>query len=109
MTQAEIARRCGVSWQAAHGWVTDASAPKVEHLRRIAGECGVTLDELLGVAAGQDPPFLAWAEFIATPEGASIDAGERRALQSLAWPPGREPTVASYLIALQAVRSSRQR
>lgn len=35
--------------------------------------------------------------------------GERRALQSFAWPPGKEPTISSYLLALQTVRSAQER
>lgn len=69
----------------------------------------MTLEEILGVAVGQDPPWEAWPAFIATPEGESMAPGERRSLQAMVWPPGREPTVASYQIALASLRATKER
>jgi transcriptional regulator with XRE-family HTH domain len=102
--KAELARRLGKSWRLLHKWETDEQPPDRESLRLLSGVLGMTIEELLGVAAGQDPPWSAWREFLEAPEAATMDAGERRALQSLAWPPGREPTVAGYLMTLAALR-----
>lgn len=109
MTKAELARRLGVRWPTVHDWTTGKSTPRPEHLRSIAEVLPVTLEELMGVAAGQDPPFAAWAAFLATAEGAAITPDERRTLQAIPWPPGREPTVASYQIALASLRTTTTR
>jgi transcriptional regulator with XRE-family HTH domain len=106
MTKAELARRLGVRWPTVHDWINGKSVPKPDHLRMIAEVLPVTLEELMGVAAGQDPPFAAWAEFLGTAEGAAITPDERRALQAIPWPPGREPTVASYHVALASLRTT---
>ena len=105
----QLAKAAGVTWAAAKRWRAGASAPKSDNLAAIAEVCGVTLEELLGVAEGQDPPWEAWEAFIETAEGGAMTAGERRALQAIPWPPGRAPTVASYQIALAAVRSTTAR
>jgi transcriptional regulator with XRE-family HTH domain len=104
VSQAELARRIGVRPEEISKWRRGPGKPRADTLRLLAAELRVTVDELLGVAAGQDPPFPAWADFLSTPEAASLDDGERRALQSLAWPPGREPTLAGYLMTLAALR-----
>lgn len=109
LTKAELARRVGKSWRQVHGWINGEKSPSGDSLRRLAEALGVTVDELLGIAEGQDPPFASWTSFLETPDGAGMTAGERRALQSIAWPPGREPTVASYHIALAAMRSTTDR
>jgi transcriptional regulator with XRE-family HTH domain len=92
-----------------HDWTTGKSSPNPDHLRKIAEVLPVTLDELLGVAAGQDPPFAAWAAFLQTAEGAALTPDERRTLQAIPWPPGREPTTASYQIALASLRTTTAR
>lgn len=69
----------------------------------------MTLEELLGVAAGQSPPFESWQAFLSTPEGQTTTEDERRTLQAIPWPPGREPTVASYQIALASLRTTTAR
>jgi hypothetical protein len=66
----------------------------------------VTLEELLGVADGQDPPFAAWRPFIET--HSEITSDERKALQCFAWPSGTAPSVAAYEVLLTAIRMSRK-
>lgn len=103
----KLARKIGVRWQTVHEWTTGESKPRQENLERIAKEMPVTLEELLGIAEGQDPPFRAWKEFLAvTP---NLTPSERRSLQAMVWEPGKEPTVASYQIALAALHSTRER
>lgn len=81
----------------------------VPHLRSAAQVLGVTADELLGILEGQEPPFAAWAEFMATALGESTTEAERRALKSILWPDDSPPTVASYSTALAALRVNRPR
>lgn len=104
--KSELARQIGCSYRLLHAWMTGEKRPGRKHLPALADALGVTIEELLGVADGQDPPFSAWTAFESTAEGQGMSDGERRALQSLAWPPGRAPTVASYQIALAALRST---
>jgi transcriptional regulator with XRE-family HTH domain len=109
-TKADLARETGKGWRAVHKWETGEVQPDRESIRLLAQVLAVTIEELLGVAVGQDPPFAAWKEFLATSEGASMNDGERRMMQALPWPPGREPTLAGYLMMLAAVRGgSRER
>lgn len=98
-----------VRWQTVQYWVLGRSVPTGERAAALARVLGMTLDELLGVAAGQDPPFAAWREFLASPEGQSMTPGERRTLQAIAWPPGTEPTTAAYAVVLAGVRLTRPR
>jgi transcriptional regulator with XRE-family HTH domain len=108
-TKAELARRIGKpgknGWRLIQKWEKGEQRPDRESLMLLAGVFGVSIEELLGVAEGQDPPFEAWRDFITTAEGRSMDAGERRMLQAIAWPPGREPTLVGYLMMLAALRS----
>lgn len=109
LTKAELARRCDVRWQTVHDWIRNQSIPEPDNWRSIAEATGVTLDELLGVAAGQDPPFPAWKDFIETDAGKGLSAGERRALQAFAWPEGVEPAVGDYYALLTVLRAAQAR
>lgn len=104
LSKSELGRAVGSSYRLVHRWEIDEQAPSADYLRRIAGALHVTIEELLGVAAGQDPPFKAWHVFLETPEGVGLSADERRALQSIAWPSGVEPTVIAYAMMLSAIR-----
>lgn len=70
----------------------------------IAEVCGVTLEEIMGVADGQAPPFEAWARFLDTPTGRELSDAHRRTLAAMPWPPGMQPTVAAYLMAAESLR-----
>jgi transcriptional regulator with XRE-family HTH domain len=106
MTKTEVGRATGVGYRKIQSWIVGEAAPSARYLRRLAEVLSVTVDELLGVAEGQDPPFGAWGAFLQTAEGQSLTPDERRALAGLPWAPGTQPTVASYQIALAAVRSA---
>lgn len=62
--------------------------------------------ELLGILDGQEPAFDAWRAFLATPDAASMTPDERTALAGIPWPRGRQPTVASYQVALTSFRTT---
>lgn len=87
-------------------WIADKYEPSAGYLRQLPGVLEMTLEELLGVAAGQDPPFDAWREFVSQlgERGDSLTSDESRALRSFAWPHGEEPTVAGYVMLLGVVR-----
>lgn len=107
--RAEIARTMKVRWSTVNEWYQGRATPTSSNLRRLAEVTGVDVDELLGVACGQRPPFAAWDDFLRTEEGKTITEEERRSLQAIPWPRRRAPTVSSYLLALQALRSTRTR
>lgn len=109
ISQKELADRIGTTPAQISKWVHGARVPDRGSLRRIAEALPVTIDELVGVLEGQDPPFPAWAEFLETDEGRTLTPQERRSLQVMAWPEGREPAVMSYALALTALRSTRRR
>lgn len=100
-----VAKAIGVQWQTVQHWTLDKSKPSADNLRLLSEVIGVTIEELLGVAAGQDPPFEAWGAFLLTVDGQSMAEPERRSLQAIPWPPGSEPTVASYMMALATIRT----
>lgn len=105
-SKSAFARAVGKQYRLVHAWTSDEKAPDADSLRRIAEVLPVTLEELLGVATGQEPAFEAWATFLTTTQGRSLSDGERRALQSIYWPPGKVPSVTSYQIALAALRAA---
>lgn len=84
-----------------HRWEDEGKVPEPESLRRLAEVLGVTIEELMGVAAGQDPPFEAWPKFLETDEAKAMTDNQRRALAGFWWG-DREPTVASYKAMLLA-------
>jgi transcriptional regulator with XRE-family HTH domain len=105
VSKAELARALGHRDQSqVSKWISGTKEPGSGSLRRVAEILAVTVDELLGVAEGQEPPFEAWQEFLATDAGQSMTPGERRALCAFAWPPELEPTVSGYVALLGAMR-----
>ncbi|MFW6031578.1 MAG: helix-turn-helix domain-containing protein [Myxococcota bacterium] len=108
LNKSDLQRATGARWQTVDEW-TKGTWPSTEYARKLAEVLNVSLDELLGIAEGQDPPYPAWHQFLRTPEGRSASAAERRALKSIAWPEGKEPTISSYLVGLQMVRSTVER
>lgn len=108
VTPTELAERAGFGESLVYKWLRGDQAISAESLVRITEVLPVTADELLGVAAGQEPPFAAWRAFLETPEGHGVTQPERRTLQVVYWPDGIEPTVSSYLVALQAIRAGRR-
>jgi transcriptional regulator with XRE-family HTH domain len=107
-TRQRLAKELGTRWQTVDDWISGKHEPR-RFLRRIAEVLDVTTDELLGVAEGQDPPFAAWPEFLATDEGRAMTEDELRMLRSIAWPRGRAPTVGAYLAVLVAARMTAAR
>lgn len=104
-----LAEAVGVRWQTAQYWVQGRAEPKGRHVRRIAEVLGMDPGELLAIMEGQDPPFSAWAAFLSTDQGATMTADERISMQSIRWTRGRQPTVASYMLALTTLRSTEPR
>ena len=102
-------RALGVRWATLHEWILGTSRPNVGNLLRLAEVCDVDPNELLGIAAGQDPPFPAWQAFLDTPAGRSLTPSQRIALQSFAWPDDEEPDVQSYHMLLAVLQMPRAR
>lgn len=91
-----------------YDWVDGKQLPSLDYLPDLVRVLGMTAEELMGIAAGQNPPFATWHVFLAGLEarGEKLTEGERAALAGLPWPSGREPTVTSYEMALAAIRTA---
>jgi transcriptional regulator with XRE-family HTH domain len=98
----DLQHAAGVSWPSAQAWVQGRSYPGGEHLRAIAEVLGMTVEQLVGIARGEDPPHEAWRAFIDS-HGNELTPDERDALAMITWP--KEPKFSSYVLALAALRA----
>lgn len=108
-TKQWLADAINVQWQTVHSWTTGKHEPDGANIAAAAEALEMTPAELLGVLDGQDPPFAAWSTFLSTSDGQSITPEERRSLAAIPWPKGRQPTVASYQVALTSLRTTEPR
>lgn len=108
ISKAELARRIDKPWRTVHEWIVGGQNPGMENVKLLARELPMTLEELLGVAAGQNPPYNAWLPFLETEEGKSMNEAERRALQAFDWADD-VPSVADYVSLLNARRGPKVR
>lgn len=104
---ADLARLCEVTYSAADRWVKDKAFPQ-RNLPRIAEVLGVKIEELLGIHEGQEPPYPAWSDFLGTPVAKLMSPMQLRALRSVLWPPGEEPTVETYNWMAQGLMVTRR-
>jgi transcriptional regulator with XRE-family HTH domain len=105
----QLAAACDVTFAAAARWRKGRSEPHGKNLRRIAEVCRVSVDELLGVMDGQEPPFTAWRQFALTEAFSGLSASQRKFVARLPWPEGQQPTLAAYLIAAEMARLTEPR
>lgn len=105
-TKQWLAKQIGVQWQTVHSWTINQHQPDGHNIRAAAEALAVSPAELLGILDGQEPAFDAWAAFLASADASSITPDERTALAGIPWPPGKQPTVASYQVALTAFRTT---
>lgn len=105
----DVADACDVRWPTAQKWVLGQSYPELARLPRLLEVLGMTAEELLGIAAGHEPPFAGWSAFLATPEGQGATQSELAALRGIAWPDDSEPTASAYAVALAALRMAARR
>jgi len=96
-----------------YDWLGTPSKPPRQHpsaatLRRIAEVLGMTTDELLGMAEGQEPPFSAWSEFLQAlaGRGDKLSSRERRKLAMMHFEEDEEPTVGTYELQLATFRTT---
>lgn len=101
-----LADAMGVRWQTAQYWVEarNKQLPRPDNLRRIAEALGMTLEQLIGAASGQEPETDAWRSFVQSDLGGSMTQAERQALASMLWPNG-DPDTAAYRMVLLTLRS----
>lgn len=101
LTTTELAKRTGVTFAAAARWRKPkgkgGSEASGEHLRAIAEACGVTVDQLLRVYDGYDPPFASWLAFKGTQTYRRLSPEQVKAVAATPWADGTEPTLASWL------------
>ena len=111
LTKAELARRVGVKWRKLQKWESEGQIPETSSLPALARGLEMTIEELMGTTDGQPPQFAAWAAFLAevAAEGDALTEMEGRALRTIFWPTGVEPTVRGYWQALVMVRTGTKR
>jgi transcriptional regulator with XRE-family HTH domain len=102
-----LAQRIDRGYQTVNNWTKNKTVPSAEDVRKIAEATGVNVEELLGIAAGQEPTFPAWLEFVKLDMVAALTVEERRTLAGIPWF-GHEPTIESYLMALAAVKAAKR-
>lgn len=93
-------------YRTVHRWETEGVVPSTPLLRRLAEVFGVTIEELLGVASGQEPPFAAWKAFTESARGQRMTEEQRRTLAGIPWI-GMEPTVEAYAVLLSGLELAR--
>jgi transcriptional regulator with XRE-family HTH domain len=108
---ARLEREMDVTWTTASRWRKGRVLPKdPDTWVRLCAVLHVTPWELMPFALDYEPPFKAWQDFRATPEGMSLTDRQRI---SLAWhyfpPEDGEPTVGTYQLMLAAQRSLQPR
>lgn len=112
MDATEAARRAGMKRPGTiYEWISGRTPqPRSESLAKLAEVLGMTVDELLGIAEGQEPPFEEWKAFLAelAKRNDVLSDGEWRALAGFAWPADTKPTVIGYEMLLTVVRKATQ-
>jgi DNA-binding transcriptional regulator YiaG len=94
LTQQEVAGLLAKDKQTISRWDTGASKPRdSEAVATLYGTNAAWLDYGSGVPAGQDPPYEAWASFIAT---AQLEPWQHALLRTLRFPPGIVPEPETY-------------
>lgn len=104
-----LAAAAGVTFAAAARWRKGRAVPSGEHLRKIAEACHVSVDELLGIYDGMEPPFDAWGDLKKTRVWDELSAVQRKYLAAQPWPPGEQPTLAAYLLLAEVAKSTKPR
>lgn len=103
-----LANKAGVRWQTAQFWLDGQSFPLGHNLTRLAEAIGMDSRDLLGPLTDDvDPQWPTWRTFLETPEGVSMNDGERWALRLFPWP--KPPTVGDYRSLLALVRANAER
>ena len=105
-TQQQLADAVGVSQPAIGLWERGKRDILADNLMALAKALGVSVEELAGMLDDQEPDFVAWRAFIATPEGQNASERELASLKSFAWPEGTKPTVHSYRLLLLAAQTA---
>jgi hypothetical protein len=102
-----LADAAGVRWATASEWLkgTLNELPHTANLEAVARGLDMTLDELLGLAIGEEPTSQAWRDFLETPEGRSMDVEERRWVGSRTPRPGKSADVMFYKLQLLSART----
>lgn len=105
LSKSEFCRQAGIDYRLYAHWMAGTKDVGRHSLAKIAGTFPVTLEELMGVAEGQDPPYPAWKEFLVTDDAKGMSTDERRSLQIMRWLEGTEPRVWHYHNALALLRA----
>lgn len=92
-----------VRWQTVQAWVegTLSEAPSYSQIEKIAAAFTMDVDELLGLAIGEEPTSDAWREFLAVAGKLSPEERREVARKSFA----DKNTAGSYMLLLAAYRA----
>jgi hypothetical protein len=103
-----LQERTGARWQTCQFWLQGRNFPKLEMLLKLGEVLGLSITSLIGPAAeDMEPSWPSWREFLATPEGASMDDFETWSLRLAGW--RAPPTVGDYRQMLALYRSNAER
>lgn len=112
VTTQQLATAAGVTWAAAKRWrqpkERGGAEPSGENLGAIAKVLEVTVEEILQVYDGHEPPFSSWAAFKATDAYARLTVEQRKRIAAHWWADGEEPTLASWLAMAEAHLAARK-
>jgi hypothetical protein len=95
-------------WRQLHKWERGV-VPDGVSLRLLAEALEVKIEELVGVADGQEPSFEAWGEFKKSATFERLDKRQRLALAAIWWPPDVVPTVAAYEVIASGIMLAKKR
>lgn len=113
VTTQQLADAAGVTWTAAKRWrkpkAQGGSIPKGAQLRGISEALGVTVDELLRIYDGYEPPFDSWAAFKETSAYARLTPAQVQRVAATPWDDDAEPTLSSWLAVAEAHLSASKR
>lgn len=102
---ARLAAEVGSRWQTAQEWIEGKTPPSRKYAVLIARSLGMSLEQLMGVATGQEPRSEEWRAFVESPIGRTLTRAERQSLSAIIWPHG-QPDRAAYQMALAALRAA---
>lgn len=113
VTTQEIAEAAGVTWAAAKRWRQPKDAggavPRGQQLRGIAKALGVTVDELLRIYDGYEPPFDSWEAFKSSSAYERLSEEQRKRVAAHPWSDDETPTLASWLALAEAHNAAQRR
>lgn len=113
VSSTQLAKAADVTWHTAQRWALPpergGSVPEARQLPAIARELGVTIDELMRVYDGHEPPYESWQAFRETDTFRRLNERQRRLVAAHPWDDDEEPTLGSWLAIAEGHLSTRKK